>query len=401
MIKHFSESGHEVTVASLARSGRELLDGEGILEYCNDILVERVSELAATGRMIGCLAGRTPSSMGYFYSPRLKRRIDLALKERKYDLIFVHCSSVAQYVEDVGTVPKMLDFGDMDSQKWLLYSKVRRFPLSAGYWLEGVKLKRAEIKLAQKFDFCTCTTKAELKTLDDYGVSVPTGWFPNGVDLDYFQPTNDSYDSDRICFVGRMDYYPNQRAMIEFCHGTLPLIRKKHPGVRLQIVGAAPSRKIKELSGLEGVEVIGTVPDVRPFVLKSAVSIAPLGIARGTQNKILESMAMGVPVVASGEASGGVDAEPGIHLQVASNPESFAEAVLRLLENRSERLNLSRMARERMETHHNWNESMKRLDDLVAKCILSRCGRDKVDPGVISMPGVIPRSGSGRQVDAE
>src|SRR5262249_52371074 len=150
-----------------------------------------------------------------------------------------------------------------------------------------------------KFDFCTCTTRPELETLSSYGVTTLTGVFPNGVDTDFFSPVGDEYEADSLCFSGRMDYYPNQQCMLDFCARTLPLIRVIRPSVRLTIVGAEPSAAIRKLAKIPGVEVTGTVPDVRPYVRKAAVSVAPLLIARGTQNKILESLALGVPVVAS------------------------------------------------------------------------------------------------------
>ena len=93
----------------------------------------------------------TPSSMGYFYSPALAGKIRDALSSRRFDLVFVYCSSVAQYVENVRGVPRVIDFVDMDSQKWLVYAKAHRFPLSLGYWLEGIKLARAEARIAGSF----------------------------------------------------------------------------------------------------------------------------------------------------------------------------------------------------------------------------------------------------------
>jgi polysaccharide biosynthesis protein PslH len=363
-IRHLSQQ-HQVVVASLARSPEEAEAGRGIAPYCYDFMMGEVTAPAAWLRMIARLPTPAPSSMGYFYAPALARRIDERLQQERFDLIFVHCSSVAPYVGRVAGVPKILDFGDMDSEKWLTYRRFKPFPLSVGYWLEGNKMAMAEKALAGRFDLCTCTTRAELQALQRLQVRTPCDWFPNGVDQEYFAPTDEPYDPDEICFVGRMDYFPNQQAMRFFCNDVLPLIRRQRPAARLTIVGAAPSPEIRRLGEREGITVTGTVADVRSHVRRSAVSVAPLTIARGTQNKILECMAMGVPVVASPEAAGGVDAVPGQHLLVAHSPQDYAQQLLALMQEPAARQALGAAGRARVEQHHSWAASMTKLDGII------------------------------------
>jgi polysaccharide biosynthesis protein PslH len=369
MIRHLSASGHEVTVASIVRSPEEATEGRGLGRYCTGYEMAEVSKPVQVMRMVARLPTPTPSSMGYFYSPVLARRVQTLLARAPTDLIFVHCSSVAQYVAGMSGIPKILDFGDMDSQKWLEYAGYKGFPLSAGYWLEGKKLEREEKRLARLFDMCTATTLAEWQTLEQYGTGVVTDWFPNGVDAAYFSPGDEAYDANRICFVGRMDYYPNQQCMIDFCENVLPLLRRRRPGVKLVIVGADPSPAVMKLAELPGVTVTGSVPDVRPYVRQSALMVAPLNIARGTQNKILEAMALGVPVVTSRVAAGGVDAIPGQHFLVASTPVEYATAILRILDSEDERARLAIAGRARMLSHHDWGRSMRRLDEVIERCL--------------------------------
>ena len=368
MIRHLAER-HRVTVASLVRSDAEAAEGKGLEKHCEEVLIGRVSEPWQTLRMIARLPTPVPSSMGYFYSRRLRSAISEAFARKKFDLLFVHCSSVAQYVSDFRGVPKILDFGDMDSQKWLTYAEERSFPLTLGYLLEGRKLEAEERRLAEKFDLCTCTTKQELQTLRSYGSRTQTDWFPNGVDADYFSPDGSEYDRDLISFVGRMDYYPNQQCMIRFCRDILPLIQRKRPTAKLVIVGANPSSEIRRLGDLPGVKVTGSVSDVRPYVRGSAVMVAPLAIARGTQNKILEAMAMGVPTVTSELAANGVDAVPGDHLLTSSTDSGYSEAVLRLLDDPVERRRFASQGRERMLSHHDWTKSMSRMERILEGCV--------------------------------
>ena len=369
MIRHLSTLGHTVTVCSLVRSDAEASEGRGIAPHCTAFEMAQVSAPVQALRMVARLPLSTPSSMGFFYSPDLARRVNELLRTQKWDLIFVHCSSVAQYVEHVRTVPKILDFGDMDSQKWLEYAHHKPFPLSLGYRLEGHKMLAAERRLARRFDLCTTTTRAEWETLDSYGTGAPTDWFPNGVDAAFFCPDTDAYEADTISFIGRMDYYPNQECMARFCAQTWPLLKARRPALKLLIVGADPSPEMHQLGELPGVTVTGSVPDVRPFIRSSALMVAPLKIARGTQNKILEAMAMGVPVVTSRTAAGGVDAEAVKHFLVADTPVEYCQAVLRLVENREERQRLSVAGRQRMLSHHAWPHSMQRLDQIIARCI--------------------------------
>jgi sugar transferase (PEP-CTERM/EpsH1 system associated) len=366
IIRHLHEQGHEVTVASVARTRAELEEASGLAGHSSDRLVEIVEDRVAWPRMVAWLPTTRPSSFGYFHSGRLQRRIHDYWRAGPPDLVFVHCSSAAPYVADLPATVKILDFGDMDSQKWREYSQHRSFPLSAGYWLEAVKLERTERLLAGKFDLATCTTRAEMESLQSLGVSTPADWFPNGVDTAFFAPSADDYERDLVTFVGRMDYFPNQQGVQRFCANVLPELRRRRPGTRFEIVGADPPESIRDLGRLPGVTVTGSVPDVRPYVTRAALTVAPLEIARGTQNKILESMAMGVPVVCSRQAVGGVDAVPGEHLLAHDDDAQCAAAVLRVLDDPAERARLAQAGRERVLSHHSWSSSMRRVDSLIA-----------------------------------
>ena len=346
MIRHLHAQGHQVTVCSLVRSQVEAEEGRGIAPHCTAFEMALVNEPTQWARMV----------------------VRLPLATQRWDLIVVHCSSVAQYVEHVTGAPKILDFGDMDSHKWLEYAHYKPFPLSLGYTLEGTKMLRAEKRLARRFDLCTATTRAEWQTLEDYVTGAATDWFPNGVDADFFSPTDGTYDADTISFIGRMDYYPNQECMARFCKEVWPLLRARRPAMKLLIVGADPSPPMRALGELPGVTVTGSVPDVRPHVRSSALMVAPLAIARGTQNKILEAMAMGVPVVTSRAAAGGVDADAESHFLVADSAADIAQAVLRIVENPAERARLALAGRARMLSHHAWPRSMQRLDDIIETC---------------------------------
>jgi len=371
MIKHLHQSGHQVVVCSMTRSPESTCDAQGIAPYCTEYHLGEVDDRFQMLRMIATLPTPWTASASYFHSSRLERTIRRLLREQKFDLILVHCSSVAHYVDRVRGIPKILDFGDMDSQKWLEYVQHKPVPLSWGYWWEGQRVLADEKRLARRFDLCTATTRAEHATLEGYQTGTPTDWFPNGVDSGYFTPSSEPYDPDLIAFVGRMDYFPNQQCMLDFCEHVLPRIKARRPTVKLAIVGADPSPAIRRLSQIEGVTVTGSVPDVRPHVTRAALTVAPLRIARGTQNKILEAMAMAVPVVCSRLAADGVDAEPGRHLLTADTPAELSDAIVGVLSDPASRGRLSDAGRARVLSNHAWPNSMKRLDAIIDRCLAS------------------------------
>ena len=369
MIKHLNEH-HQVTVVSLIRSRQEAETSAEISNFCTHHIAVRVNELWQRLRMCLYLATTIPSSMGYFFSSELQKRINQELTNHSYDLIIVHCSSVAPYVEKIQHIPKLIDFCDMDSQKWLIYSGIRRFPLNLGYWLEGHKLARAERKQAHLFNLATVATEEELLTLNEMAAAHKTAWFPNGVDADYFA-TSDStdYDPNMLSFIGRMDYYPNEICMIDFCHQILPKIRRRYPDMQLTIVGAHPSAKVQTLANLPGVTVTGWVDDIRPFVSSSLAMVAPLTIARGTQNKLLEAMALQVPVITSPLAARGVDAISGEHLLTATTADDYCAAIDKLVTHPDYRAALAVAGRQRVQSHHSWSSAMNRFDTLIDNCL--------------------------------
>lgn len=368
MIRHLARE-HQVSVFSLARSAAEEQEAAGIAPHCHEFRVFRVHNAWQAAKIAATLPSTVSASEAFFHSRAMQREIDHRLATRSFDFIVGHCSAVGRYVEQVDGLPKLMDFCDVDSLKWRDYSLQRRWPLSLGYRWEAWRMEAAERRIAACFDQVTVATPGELAALERIGVRERADWVGNGVDLEYFAPVNEAHDPDLVTFVGRMDYYPNEQCMVDFCRDVWPALRQRRPGLRLQIVGAEPTPRVKALAAHAGVSVTGAVPDVRPYVRRSALTIAPLRIARGTQNKILESLAMGVPVVASRMAAGGVDALPGEHLLAADTPAELTEAILRVAGDARLRARLAEAGRERMLSHHDWPGAMRRLDAVMARCL--------------------------------
>jgi len=332
ILRHLAQS-HEVTVATLARTAQERADAEGLRRYCDDLHVGRVSALAAWTRfaLFGIL-GR-PATFGYFHSPALYRTVQRLLATRGFDAILVHCSSMGPYVAGHSGCRKVMDFGDADSEKWLEYAGTAPMPVSWAFRAEGNRVRTAERRLGEQFDAGSVNTASERDVLAGY-VRSPLTVIPNGVDLEYFQPSRPSgpgYIPGRIIFTGNMSYRPNVDAVQHFAAEVLPRIRREMPDVQFCIVGMDPSAAVRRLADGNRVVVTGRVDDVRPYFDSAAVAVAPLRVARGLQNKVLEAMAMRVPVVASPAAFAGISAVAGRDLLVAAQPEEFSRAVITLL----------------------------------------------------------------------
>jgi polysaccharide biosynthesis protein PslH len=367
MIRHLSKK-HSVVVASLAHTQQELEEGAGLKQHCQATIAEVLPSSSRWMRAVGKLPSGEPSSAAYFWSPRLDQRIREAWNAEKFDAAMVHCAFVAQYAMNLQGGFRILDFGDIDSAKWFDYARFRGFPLNVGYKLEALKLRRFEKKAAQSFDRCTATTRGEFEEYLTMGVSTPCSVIPNGVDAEYFQPRPSIPPASAapvIVFLGRMDYFPNVDGISEFARNVFPQIRVSVPNAELRIVGSNPDARVQGLAQIAGVKVTGFVPDVRPHLADATVAIAPLRIARGTQNKVLECMAAGVPVVSSPEAARGIQATTGEHFLVAGDAASFAKQVVQVIQNSDLQRRLATAGRQQVQSTHVWGESMKLLDDLL------------------------------------
>jgi polysaccharide biosynthesis protein PslH len=310
-----------------------------------------------------------PLSLGYFHDRRLQRWVDAKLATGTIDRVFVFSSSMAGYVMHAKGVRRILDMVDVDSEKWTAYAKTGRFPARAVWAREGRTLLAFERYAAAHFDHSLFAAEHEWQrfvTLAPETVQ-RTSWVSNGVDSDYFSPAHHfaapfTSQGAELVFTGRMDYRPNIDAMQWFVREILPLLRQRVPTVRLWIVGSAPSREVLALGKLAGVHVTGRVPDTRPWLAAADVVVAPLRIARGIQNKLLEAMAMARPVVATPEAFEGVRAMPGRDILLAGGVDDTVQRIAEVLDGRHG--TLGEAARRAVEAEHQWSVTLRPIDRL-------------------------------------
>jgi polysaccharide biosynthesis protein PslH len=397
LLRGLARRGHAVTLATVWQSER---DRQGLDALRADGIGVRSVQLTAARSFWNCvraIPGREPLQAHYCWHPGLGGLLRSALAEDRPDVVHVEhlrgaaYGIAAQTANRVagGAVPVVWDSVDCISLLFEqsskhgrgIFTKVfSRLELPRTRWYEGW--------LANGFDSVVVTSpvdKACLETLAENqhrtrgSVSSPpqVTLVPNGVDMEYFRPASATPEMDTLVYLGRMSYHANVAAATHLAGEIMPLIWRERPGTKLWIVGENPARELRALAAREPSRILlsGTVPDVRPYLWRAAVMVAPMVYGAGIQNKILEGMASGVPVVCSQTATAALQAKAGQDLLVADSASDAATSVLGLLGDSSRRAQLSRAGRKYVETHHDWDQATARLEQVYLQAIATRAGR--------------------------
>ena len=366
-IRHLAQR-HRVHLACMIDQVEDLQGINELKHYCAAVdTVYRSSSSAKTAILAALLTNKS-LSVASFHSKQLQKKIAERLASEHFDRIFVFSSTMAEYVWDVNHIPRIMDFVDVDSEKWRDYAGYHSFPRSLIYRQEAVRLAHYEERISLNFDHSIFVSEAEANLFRRRINHRPISVVPNGVDFDYFAQRVASpvlADGPVIIFVGAMDYFPNIDAVRYFCKDIFPLVRKSRPEARFYIVGSRPAREVIRLGRIANVKVTGWVPDVRPYLAMASVSVAPFRIARGIQNKILEAMASGVPVVSTSRAVQGIGASAKDGLRIEDEPGAFARQILRLLDAPQLGEECAQHARDYVCIHHQWQQIGKLIEDIL------------------------------------
>jgi sugar transferase (PEP-CTERM/EpsH1 system associated) len=363
----FLGARHTVDLCCFADSEAEAGQQTALKDYCRRIYVETRSRIRkATGAAQSFLRGE-PLSCGFFSSRRFRAEVLRALATETYDVIFVYCSSMAQYVPWPLATPVVMDFVDIDSAKWSQYAKRSRPPLSWVYDREAKTLAAYEEKWARVSSSTIVTTRQEAALLRGEGIP-PVEVVSNGVEI---PAARDAKFPEAIravqpfaLFVGTMDYLPNIDAVEYFAEEILPRIRERHPELSFLIVGRNPTRRVRKLGEKPGVFVTGTVPDVELYLAACTAVVAPFRIAQGIQNKVLEGLAACKPIVSTSGPAAAIGAKHGETLLIADNAEDFGNAVVALLEDPTLCCRFSNGA-DFVRKNFSWHENLNLLEQLL------------------------------------
>ena len=359
-------SRHEVDVFTLVDDPGDLAHQSALAGYCHRLRVARIFPNWARLKVLPYLLTRTALTVPYFHSAELEKEIRKAAEKRSYDRIFVYSSAMAQYLNWDDAPPTVTDLVDVDSDKWRQYAGFVKLPYSAIYRREGRALRQYEREVCQRSSAVVVTTEREARLVGEICPTSRVHVVPNGVDTDHFSPAASSDDAPpAIAFIGDMSYFPNVEAAIFFASKVFPLIRSKMSDARFLIVGRNPTPGVLELQRINGVEVTGRVPDVRPWLAQAQVSVAPFSISAGIPNKILEAMACGIPVVATSRGVQGLSPEVRNAVETAEGSEEFASRVVDLLKNPALARKKGLEGRARVMAAHNWDQSLGLFLDLL------------------------------------
>lgn len=371
LLKHLARR-YEIHAGTFVDDEADLPHVTTLATTCAQLHTERIHPRTRKFASLHALTTGESLSVAYYRSAAMQRWVDDTIARHDIRKVVVFCSTMAQYLDRHPQLRRIVDLVDVDSEKWSEYAARHRWPMSWLYRREARTLLQYETRVVDASDMSLLVTPAEVALFESLAPALRGRLtaVPNGVDVDFFHPSqvgaNPYPASGRaIVFTGAMDYWPNIDAASWFATDVMPLILAVQPSARFYIVGMNPAAEVRDLERLGHVTVTGRVDDVRPWVAHAACAVAPLRVARGIQNKVLEAMAMARPVVVSTTCAGSLDAEAERDFAVASDARSFADAVLSLFDP-VHAAAIGAHARARIEQVYRWDSALAALDACLA-----------------------------------
>ena len=335
---------------------------------------------------IEAMLAHEPVSFAAFHNAQLERWVKKRLRRRGIDTIYVFSGQMGQYIPADWQGSVVLDLVDVDSAKFEAFAEKQAWPTNWVNQREGRLLRRQEARLAARAEHTLLVSEAEVELLRQRlpaGSPAHVSALGNGIDTAHFNPeivpphiAIANAQGPHFVFTGQMDYAPNVDAVMFAMREVMPRIREVHPHASFHVVGRAPDAKLQALDGQDGCRIWGEVPDTRPFLAAADIVLAPLNIARGVQNKVLEAMAMARPTVLSCGAASGIPAQDGKHFAVADGAEEMLARIFALLENRIAAATMGNSARQFVMETMSWESALAGLPALLGRTGHHRNHRD-------------------------
>lgn len=348
-------------------------------KYCKKVYA---AQYTGKSKLLYSIFSGQSFSVSNFYDKDLQKFVDETLENHNIQVLICFCSSMAEYVFKTPLFKKnklkgiklIMDYVDLDSDKWRQYSEFSKGFLKYLYNMERKRLFKFEIIINQIFHHSIFISQREVATFKKHYPDVKNiKIIPNGVDYEYFSPdvnslphpTKKYIKGPMLLFTGVMDYFANINGVTWFCHEIFPIIKNEIPDAQFYIVGNKPTDAVWALSEIEGVNVTGYVEDIRIYYRMADVCVTPLRIARGLQNKVLEAMSTGNAVVATSSAKNGIVCTENKDIIVADDEKKFAAEVISLIKNKEKRAKMSLCAMKNVHKNYSWDENLKILDSIL------------------------------------
>lgn len=370
---------HAVDLLTFLAPGDQIADDSPLKTLCGRIATVEQPVRTALQRARSTLTTLTPDMGLRLESEAMHRLVRQWLAETHYDVVQIEGIELAQYARPLRERRRdperpALVFDDHNCE-YLLQKRnaltdlrhPQRWPAAAYSLVQWRKLRRYEAAIVRAADTVVAVSEADRWALLDLGAPTPIVVAPNGIDLEAYRPPETASPLRTIVFTGKMDYRPNIDAVLWFAQNVLPRVLAKAPDVRFQIVGMNPHPRLNALRGHPAIEITGAVPDTRPYIHQAGAYVIPMRVGGGTRFKALEALACAAPVVSTTLGVEGVDVRNGQELLIADEPEAFAAAVLRLLEDAQKggelRRRLGAQGRRFVEQHYGWEQILPKLEE--------------------------------------
>lgn len=369
LLRHVA-SRHDVSLGCVSDEDTSQTARAELAALCEQVAIEKTTRFERLFRDVASLARGRSATEGHFWSPVLAATLRGWSDANAFDAIICFCSSMYPYsqLRQLRDVPVIVDLVDVDSEKWRELALVSQPPVSWLQRLESLRVRRLENEIAKAARDIFLTTELEACDFARLTNCRTPRVANNGVDLAYFFPQAARSGETTSCsFVGVLDYQPNVEAVNWFVEEIFPRLQKHFPYLTFKIVGRSPSSSVKALERQPGVQVHANVPDVRPYLASSAVVVAPLRVARGVQNKVLEAMAMGRPVVASPAALSGITPKIREEVFSAENTDEWLSAITQLIEDSPLAAACGAAARRYCERNHDWDNCLAPFSEALSR----------------------------------
>ena len=372
LIRTLASLGHAVHLVALQPPEDRYASVEGLRDFCAQVDVFPLSRARTLWNAATALPGTLPLQAAYSHHPQARRHMRQLVDSGRFDIIHVEHLRGAVLAEGLNGAPRVFD--SVDSIAYLFDQAARLAPKPTQRLMARLDLgrtRRFEARAPFRYDCVLVTSPVDARAINELAggrAQDRIALLPNGVDLEYFRLTESPRDPATILFSGKMSYHANAAAALHLGHEIMPRIWQERPDAALKVVGKDPPPAVRAMSANPRIVVTGFVEDVRPYFAQATLAVSPLLYGAGTQYKVLEAMACGVPVVVTPRVASGLRAQPGQDLLVEENPDDFASNALRLLDDSELRADIGRAGRRYVEKHHAWPEIVKNLIDIYSSC---------------------------------